>query len=189
MRRQWIAALRMLLVLTVVTGILYPLAVTAVSQLTMRSKANGSLVSADGRDVGSSLIGQSWTGDQWFHGRPDTDDPKATGASNLGPSNPDLGKVSRDNAAAVRKENQLPQDASLPIDAVTGSGSGIDPDISPAYAKLQAPRVAQARGLSVDAVMQLIDQQTTGRTWGVLGEPRVNVLLLNLALEQLASTP
>jgi K+-transporting ATPase ATPase C chain len=188
MRRQWIAALRTLLVLTLVTGIVYPLAVTAVSQLAMGPKANGSLVSADGREIGSSLLGQRWTGSRWFHGRPDADDPTASGASNLGPSNPTLGTASRTNAAAVRAREDVPPQTPLPVDAVTSSGSGLDPDISPAFARLQAPRVARARSLSVEAVIQLIDRQTAGRTWGILGEPRVNVLALNLALERLAST-
>ena len=188
MRRQWVAALRMLVVLTVVTGVIYPLAVTAVAQLTMKSRANGSLVKdAAGSVVGSSLIGQTFTGDTWFQGRFDADDPTATAPSNLGPSNPALNKEASTNAAAVRKTNGLAADVPLPIDAVTSSGSSLDPDISPAYALLQAPRVATSNGLSVDAVLQLIDRQTAGRTFGILGEPRVNVLLLNLALERLAS--
>ena len=188
MRRQWVAALRMLVVLTVVTGIVYPLAVTGVAQLTMKNRANGSLVKdMGGSVVGSSLIGQSFEGDKWFQGRFDTYDPKATAPSNLGPSNPDLGTEAQTNAAAVRKANGLASDVPLPIDAVTSSGSSLDPDISVAYAQLQAPRVAKARGLDLNTVLQLIDQQTSGRTFGILGEPRVNVLMLNLALERLAS--
>lgn len=188
MRRQWVAALRMLVVLTLVTGVVYPLAVTAVAQLTMKSRANGSLVK-DAADsvVGSSLIGQTFTGDKWFQGRFDADDPTATAPSNLGPSNPALNEEVTDNAAAVRKANGLASDVPLPIDAVTSSGSSLDPDISPAYARLQASRVAAANGLSVDTVLQLISDQTAERTFGVLGEPRVNVLQLNLALERLAS--
>ena len=188
MRRQWVAALRMLVVLTVVTGIVYPLAVTGVAQLTMKNRANGSLVKdMGGSVVGSSLIGQSFEGDTWFQGRFDTYDPKATAPSNLGPSNPDLGTEAKTNADAVRKANGLASDVPLPIDAVTSSGSSLDPDISVAYAQLQAPRVAKARGLDLNTVLQLIDQQTSGRTFGILGEPRVNVLMLNLALERLAS--
>lgn len=188
MRRQWVAALRMLVVLTVVTGVVYPLVVTAVAQLTMKSRANGSLVKDAGGDVvGSSLLGQTFTGDKWFQGRFDADDPTATAPSNFGPSNPALNKEAVTNAAAVRKANGLADNVPLPIDAVTSSGSSLDPDISPAYARLQAPRVATANGLSVDTVLQLIDRQTAGRTFGFLGEPRVNVLLLNLALERLAS--
>jgi K+-transporting ATPase ATPase C chain len=190
MRRQWVAALRILVALTVLTGIVYPLAVTAVAQLTMKSRADGSLVKgADGSVVGSSLIGQAFDGGQWFQGRPDTYDPKATAFPNLGPSNPALGKEASTNAAAVRAQNHLASDVPLPVDAVTSSASSLDPDISVAYATLQAPRVADARGLSVDAVMQLIDRQTEGRTFGILGEPRVNVLNLNLALQGLASSP
>ena len=190
MRRQWVAALRMLVVLTVVTGVVYPLAVTVVAQLTMKSRANGSLVKdGNGAIVGSSLIGQTFTGATWFQGRFDTDDPTATAPSNLGPSNPALHKEATTNADAVRKANSLAPNVPLPIDAVTSSGSSLDPDISPAYARLQAPRVAAANGLSVDVVLQLISDQTAGRTFGILGEPRVNVLLLNLALERLASGP
>jgi potassium-transporting ATPase KdpC subunit len=190
MRRQWVAGLRMVVALTIAVGVIYPLAVLGVAQLTMKGQANGSLVTEpDGSVVGSSLIGQAFTGDRWFQGRPDTDDPTATGPSNLGPSNPDLGTEASANAAAVRTENDLSPSTPLPVDAVTSSGSGIDPDISVAYATLQAPRVAQANGLQVDAVMQLIDRQTAGRTFGILGEPRVNVLMLNLAVERLASSP
>jgi K+-transporting ATPase ATPase C chain len=188
MRRQWIAALRMLVVLTVVTGVIYPLAVMGVAQLTMKNRANGSLVkSSDGTIVGSSLIGQIFEGDEWFQGRFDTYDPTATAASNLGPSNPDLGAAASANADAVRKANGLASDVPLPIDSVTASGSSLDPDISVAYAELQAPRVAKARGLDVGTVLQLVDDHTATRTLGILGEPRVNVLLLNLALERLAS--
>jgi K+-transporting ATPase ATPase C chain len=188
MRRQWIAALRMLLVLTVVVGIAYPLAVTGIAQLTMKSRANGSLVKdAAGTVVGSSLIGQAFEGDKWFQGRFDTYDPKATAFSNLGPSNPDLNAEATTNADAVRKANGLTSDAPLPVDSVTSSASSLDPDISVAYARLQAPRVAKARGLDVNPVLRLIDQQTAARTFGILGEPRVNVLMLNLALERLAS--
>jgi potassium-transporting ATPase KdpC subunit len=190
MRRQWVAALRMLIVLTLVTGVVYPLTVTAVAQLTMKGRADGSLVKDSGGSVvGSSLIGQTFTGDKWFQGRFDTYDPTATAPSNFGPSNPALNKEATTDAAAVRKMNGLASDVPLPIDAVTSSGSSLDPDISPAYARLQAQRVATANGLSVDQVLQLIDRQTAGRTFGFLGEPRVNVLLLNLALERLASGP
>jgi potassium-transporting ATPase KdpC subunit len=187
MRRQFVAALRMLVVLTIVTGVIYPLAVTGIAQLTMKSRADGSLVSAEGREVGSSLIGQAFTGDQWFQGRPDAYDPTASAASNLGPSNPDLATAAKKAAAAVRARNGLSVQTPLPVDAVTTSGSGLDPNISPAYARLQAPRVARVRGLSVSQVLSLIDQHTTGRSLGILGEPTVNVLELNVALERLAS--
>ncbi len=160
MRRQWIAALRMLLALTVVTGVVYPMAVTGIARLSMQHDANGSLVkNADGTVVGSSLIGQSFHGNQWFQGRFDTDDPTATGPSNLGPSNPDLGTEAQTNADAVRTANGLASDAALPVDAVTSSASSLDPDISAAYAQLQAARVARTRGLPVDSVMR----SSTGR--------------------------
>lgn len=189
MRRQTVAALRMMVVLTLVFGVLYPLAVTGIAQLTSRGRADGSLLSVDGRVVGSSLIGQVFAGDGWFHGRPDAFDPRASGPSNLGPSNPALGEGAAKAAAAVRAAEGLSAGALLPVDAVTTSGSGLDPDISPAYARLQAPRVARVRGLPIERVQSLIEEQTAGRTWGILGEPRVNVLLLNLALERLASGP
>jgi potassium-transporting ATPase KdpC subunit len=187
MRRQAVAAIRMLIALTVACGVIYPLAVTGIAQVASNDRANGSFVEVDGEAVGSSLIGQAFEGDEWFHARPDAFDPAASAAANLGPSNPDLGTAAQEAAGAVRKAEGLATDTPLPVDAVTTSGSGLDPDISPAYAQLQAARVAQARGISTDAVLKLIDENTKGRTWGILGEPRVNVLLLNLALERIAS--
>jgi potassium-transporting ATPase KdpC subunit len=185
MRRSLIAALRILVVLTVLLGVAYPLAITAIGQGIFKGQADGSLVTVDGSIVGSSLIGQSFEGDEWFVGRPDAFDPAASGPSNLGPSNPTLGSAVKDNVEAVEAAND-PVGA-VPVDAVTSSASGLDPDISPAYAKLQAPRVALARGLELDQVLTLIGHQTETRPLGFLGEPRVNVLLLNLALEGLAS--
>jgi potassium-transporting ATPase KdpC subunit len=187
MRRTALAALRLMLVMTLLLGLAYPLAVTVIGQITYRDRANGSLIERDGRVVGSSLLGQRFSGARWFHGRPDADDPRASGASNLGPSNPELGSAIRERVAAVRLADGA--DAAIPVDAVTASGSGLDPDITPAYARLQAPRVAAARGLALGDVVALISSHTTGRTLGVLGEPRVNVLGLNLALEALASRP
>jgi K+-transporting ATPase ATPase C chain len=179
----------MVVALTIVAGVIYPLAVLGVAQLTMRGRADGSLVTGpDGSVVGSSLIGQAFTGDRWFQGRPDTYDPTATAPSNLGPSNPDLGTEASTNADAVRTQNHLSASIPVPVDAVTSSGSSLDPDISVAYAALQAPRVAQANGLDVGAVLRLIDAHTDGRTFRILGEPRVNVLMLNLAVERLASS-
>ena len=150
-------------------------------------EADGSLVhDAKGRVIGSSLIGQAFDGDQWFHGRPssagDGYDPTASSSSNLGPTNPDLLKAVADRAKAYRKENGLPASAKVPVDAITGSGSGLDPQISVANARLQAPRVAKARGLSVAEVNKLIDDHTEGRSLGFLGEPGVDVLRLNLAI-------
>ena len=153
----------------------------------MRSRANGSLVRADGRVVGSMLIGQSFKGDRWFQGRPDGYDPHASGASNLGPTNPQLIDEVKSNIASLKTQNGLAPGAQIPADAVTGSGSGLDPDITVAFAQLQASRIARARGLPLELLLGLIGQQTQGRTAGFLGEPRVNVLLLNIALERLAS--
>ena len=187
MRRQLLASIRTLLILTVVTGLFYPMAVTVIARVTMRSRAEGSLVMDDGRVVGSSLIGQSFEGDQWFQGRPDGYDPHASGPTNLGPTNAKLIDQVGKSIATLRAQDGLAPGATIPADAVTGSGSGLDPDISVAYARLQAPRVALARGMSTDRVLGLIEQQTSGRTAGFLGEPRVNVLLLNIALERLAS--
>ena len=188
-RRRTIVALRIFLALTVLLGILYPLAITAVAQVTMRARAEGSLVTSDGRVVGSSLLGQSFVGAGWFQPRPGAYDPRASGPSNLGPESPTLQRAVAARAAAIRAQDGVPGGTSLPPDAVFGSGSGLDPDISPAYAQLQAQRVAQARGLSLRTVRALVEANTTGRTFGFLGEPRVNVLALNLALERLASRP
>ena len=186
MRRQLIAGLRLLAVLTVVVGVVYPLCVTGIAQLTMSNRANGSLAHSHGAVVGSELLGQPFDGDEWFQPRPGSYDPTASGPSNLGPSDPGLIEAVRSASEAVRAREGLADGAPLPTDAVMTGGSDLDPDISPAYAKLQAPRVATARGLPVRVVIALIDGQTLGRTFGFMGDPRVNVLLLNLALEHLA---
>jgi K+-transporting ATPase ATPase C chain len=205
MRRQLLPALRMLVVLTVVLGLGYPLAVLAVSQVAFHDKANGSLVKKDGAVVGSSLLGQTFTGESYFQGRPsaagitasgsdDADgqpgDPSDlslsnSGGSNLGPTNPQLLDEVAQRVAAYRELNGLAADATVPVDAVTASASGVDPQISVANARLQAQRVATARGLDVSQVDTLIDQHTTGRSLGFLGAPGVNVLELNLALDAL----
>jgi potassium-transporting ATPase KdpC subunit len=187
MRRQLLASIRTLLVITVITGLVYPLVVTGIAHLFMNSRAQGSLVSANGQVVGSSLIGQAFKGDRWFQGRPDPFDPTASGATNLGPTNPTLIDQVNANIQAVRSSDGVSPSTPLPADAVTGSGSGLDPDISVVYAMLQAPRVARATGLPLSEVQGLIAKHTEGRTAGFLGEPRVNVLLLNIALGQLAS--
>ncbi|MCU1452925.1 MAG: kdpC [Acidimicrobiales bacterium] len=189
MRRQLLPAIRMLLVITVIGGLLYPLAMTGVAQALFRHQANGSLVTdASGRVVGSSLLGQPFTGPTWFLPRPSAAgngyDGTASGASNLGPTNPDLLKAVQERAVAYRTENGLSAAAMVPVDAVTSSGSGLDPHISLANARLQAPRVARARGMAVTAVRSLIDRATDGRSLGFLGEPGVNVLRLNLLLER-----
>jgi potassium-transporting ATPase KdpC subunit len=193
--RQYWAALRVLLVLTVVLGLLYPLVVTAVGQLLLKNQANGSLVSAGGHVVGSSLIGQNFTDDkgnplpQWFQPRPSAAgasgyDPTSTSASNLGPNNSDLLQAVQDRRAAAAKLDGV-DPASVPPDAATASGSGLDPDISPAYAYEQVNRVAQARGLDPATVKSLVAVHVKGRDLGFLGEPTVNVLELNVALARL----
>jgi len=258
LRRQLITGLLMTIALTVLLGFVYPFAVAGISQLTMSQRANGSLVKENGKVVGSSLIGQSFSDKdgnplvQYFQPRPsnagDGYDALSSGGSNLGPSNPNLignvpgvvtepdGKQLQKNiyataadpycvpvqatdsngndvtdtagnpvyekdkdgsyvcdpntvpqrAIAYRALNGLAPGAKVPVDAVTSSGSGLDPQISVANARLQAARVAKARGLSVDQVTTLISQHTQGRQWGVLGEQTVNVLELNLALDRLA---
>jgi K+-transporting ATPase ATPase C chain len=187
MRRTIYVSVRMLLVMTLILGVAYPLAILAVGQGLFAHRANGSLVETGGSTVGSALLGQTFDGPGWFHPRPGSYDPMASGPSNLGPTNPALGGAVRGRLDALTAAD-APWGA-VPVDAVTGSGSGLDPDISPAYARLQAPGVAAARGLDVADVFALIASNTQGRTFGFLGEPRVNVLMLNLGLEGLASTP
>ena len=187
MRRQLVPAVLAFLVLTVLVGVLYPLAITGISQLAVGDRADGSLVRRDGVVVGSSLLGQAFTGPEWFHPRPsaagDGYDGAASSASNLGPTNEELLTTIEERLAAYRKLNGLAPAARVPVDAVTASASGLDPDISPANARLQAPRVARARSLEPGVVLALVDEQATDRTLGFIGEPRVNVLALNLALD------
>jgi K+-transporting ATPase ATPase C chain len=187
--RQLRPALLAMVVFTVLLGFAYPLAVTGISQLAWHDKANGSLIARDGTVVGSSLIGQRFTSPQYFHPRPsaagDGYDAGASSGSNLGPSNPDFLATVSHRVAAYRAENGLGDDALVPVDAVTASGSGLDPQISVRNARLQAPRVAQARGLDLAAVLQAIDAHTSQRPLAVLGDPGVNVLALNLALDDL----
>jgi K+-transporting ATPase ATPase C chain len=187
MRRQLRAAAAVFAVLTVVTGLVYPLAVLAFGQALFADQANGSLVRVDGRVVGSSLLAQQFTRPGSFHPRPSAGgyDAAASGASNLGPSNPVLTRAVRARAAAYRRENGLASRVAVPVDAVTASGSGLDPDISVANARLQAPRVAHARGVALARVLALVADHVDGRDLGVLGEARVNVLDLNLALDRL----
>jgi K+-transporting ATPase ATPase C chain len=179
----------MFVVLTVICGVVYPLVITGVGQAAFSSKANGSMVKADGRVVGSKLIGQSFTEAKYFQSRPSATSPTpydgdASGASNLGPDNKDLLKTISQRVVAYRKENGLAASVAVPSDAVTASASGLDPEISIANARLQAPRVAKARGLATSAVLTLVAQNTGGRDLGVLGDPGVNVLELNLALDR-----
>ena len=192
MRRQLFPALRMLLMLTIVTGIVYPLVVLAIGQGVFSDRADGSLIRRDGHVIGSSLLGQNFAKPRYFHPRPsaagtDGYDGAASGASNLGPSNPDLTKAVRERAAQYRQENGLAADVKVPVDAVTASGSGLDPDISVANARVQVARVAKARALGDAAVRKLVDDHVTDRQLGVLGEETVNVLNLNLALDRRAS--
>lgn len=190
MVRQLGIALKVCLVTLLITGVVYPLAVTGVSQLLFRDKANGSLVERDGESVGSALIGQSFTRPEYFHPRPsaagDGYDAMASGGSNLGPTSEELRALVASRVDAVREENGLPEDATVPVDAVTASGSGLDPHISPAYAALQVPRVARVRGLPEREVRALVARHTSPRDLGAFGEPRVEVLRLNLALDDLA---
>lgn len=186
--RSLIASLRLLLVLSVVLGLGYPLAVTAAARV-VPGRADGSMLTRDGRVVGSALIGQPFTGPGWFLPRPSVAgagyDPLASGASNLGPDNPDLlGTVAGRRAEVAAREGVAP--AAVPADAVTASGSGLDPDISPAYARLQVARVARTRGLAQADVAALVEAHVQGRWLGVVGEPHVDVLRLNLALLDLA---
>jgi K+-transporting ATPase ATPase C chain len=187
MRRQLAPALVVFLALTLLTGVAYPLAVTGVAQVAFPGRADGSLIERDGRVVGSRLIGQSFAGARYFHPRPSAAgegyDAMASSPSNLGPTNEDLIRAVRERRATYRRENDLRAGQRVPIDAVTASGSGLDPDISPTNARLQAARVARARGLELNDVLALIEEHTDGRSLGFLGEPGVNVLELNLALD------
>jgi K+-transporting ATPase ATPase C chain len=185
---QFLPALRMLVVLSVLTGVAYPLLVTGIAQLVFPRQANGSLVESNGKAVGSTLIGQPFSDPKYFWSRPSATSPQpynamASSGSNLGPRNPALADAVKDRVKALRDadpDNKAP----VPADLVTASGSGLDPDISVAAADYQVHRVAQARGLAEDKVRALVAANTSGRTFGILGEPRVNVLTLNLALDQ-----
>jgi potassium-transporting ATPase KdpC subunit len=177
------------LLLTLLTGIAYPLVVTGISQGLMPLQANGSLIIKDGKPVGSSLIGQSFSDPKYFWSRPSATSPTpynaaASGGSNQGPTNPALIDAVKARVQALRDAdpgNQQP----VPVDLVTASASGLDPHISPAGAEYQLPRVARVRNLNPDAVRKLVAEHTEGRQFGILGEPRVNVLELNLALDAL----
>jgi potassium-transporting ATPase KdpC subunit len=193
--RQASACIAMLAIVTVVLGFGYPLAVTGISQLFFRHQANGSLVYVNGKLTGSALLGQNFTDakggplPQYFQPRPSDAgagyDGADSGASNLGPTNPVQIKLVTERAVAYRKFNDLPPNASVPVDAVTASASGLDPDISVANALDQAPRVARARHRPAAQVVALVRQYTTPAQWGFLSEPAVNVLELNLALDGL----
>ncbi|MCK9792477.1 potassium-transporting ATPase subunit KdpC [Isoptericola sp. 4D.3] len=194
--RSTLSGLRVLLAFTLLLGLAYPLAVTGAGQALFGWRADGSLVRADGtptRDraeaVGSALVGQQFTGDAWFHPRPsaagDGYDTLASAGSNLGPESPDLVAAITERRAQVAATEGV-DPAEVPADAVTASGSGLDPDVSPAYAAIQVDRVAAARGLEPERVRELVTEHTRGRTLGVLGDPRVDVLGLNTALQAVA---
>lgn len=189
MRRQLVPAIVMLAVFTVITGTFYPLAVTGTAQLLLHDKANGSLIDRDGQIVGSVQVGQQFTRARYFHPRPSSAgagyDASQSSASNLGPTNETLLAAVAARVDAYRHDNNLPPGTPVPVDAVTGSASGLDPAISVANAGLQAARVAHARDVPVKWVRELIKENTDRRGLGVLGEPAVNVLELNLALDRL----
>jgi K+-transporting ATPase ATPase C chain len=193
-------AIVLVVVLTLITGLAYPLAITGVAQVLFPRQAAGSLIERDGQVVGSTLIGQAFASDRYFHGRPsattapDLSDPAKTvpapynaansGGSNLGPTNQALVDRVREDVEKLWAENP---GVPVPIDLVTTSGSGLDPDISPEAAAFQVPRVAKARNMPENRVRQLVNEHLEGRTLGLLGEPRVNVLALNLAIDRVAS--
>lgn len=192
--RQLRPAILLTLLLTLIAGILYPLVTTGVAQTLFPSQANGSLVYQNGKAVGSRLIGQYWTQPQYFHGRPSATlnlqgtpapyEADNSGGSNLGPTNSALTQTVQQRIAALKQENpDVPAGTPIPVDLVTASASGLDPDVSVAAAYYQIPRVAKARGMSQTAVRAIVDQHITGRFLGLFGEPRVNVLDLNLALD------
>lgn len=189
MRRQLLPAFVMLILFTALTGVGYPLLVTGVAQLFWADKANGSLIERDGKVVGSAQVGQQFNSPRYFHSRPsaagDGYDGAASSGSNLGPTNEALLVDVADRVTRYRMDNHLAPQTPVPVDAVTGSGSGLDPAISTANAELQAPRVATARALPLTAIDELIDNCTEGRGLGFLGEPAVNVLCLNLAVDRL----
>jgi K+-transporting ATPase ATPase C chain len=175
-------------------GLAYPYAITGTAQAVFHRQANGSLVRLNGQDVGSSLVGQNFSAPAYFHPRPSAAgangyDASASSGSNLGPSSQALATRVAGDVDRVRRENGLAAGAKVPVDAVTASGSGLDPHISPAYADLQVARVAKARGVSEDAVRTLVRDKTDGSTFRVLGEARVNVLLLNIALDRAFGAP
>ena len=200
MLREIRPAIVVLVALTLVTGLAYPLAITGIAQIVFPRQAQGSMIERDGHVVGSALIGQTFADDKYFHGRPSATtapDPKDStktvaapytaansGGSNLGPSNKALIDRVQGDLAKLKQENPA---APVPLDLVTSSASGLDPDISPEAAQFQVPRIAKARNLPENRVRELVADQTEGRFLGLLGEPRVNVLLLNLALDRLTS--
>ncbi|HZY60533.1 MAG TPA: potassium-transporting ATPase subunit KdpC, partial [Candidatus Binataceae bacterium] len=186
--RTLIVAMKMTIVLTVLTGLIYPIVMVGLSRVVFPAQAQGSLIVRDGKVVGSSLIGQNFSKPGYFHSRPSAAgdkgyDASASGASNLGPTNKALIEAVKSRLKGVLEENPGVSPAQVPIDLVTTSGSGLDPEISLAAAQLQVPRVAKARGLGEEQVQKLVEQSTRDRYLGILGEPGVNVVALNLALD------
>jgi potassium-transporting ATPase KdpC subunit len=185
MKKHLNVAIRFTIVTTIIFGILYPLGVTGVSELLFPGQANGSLIEKNGQVLGSRLIAQRFTSDKYFHPRPSAAgsgyDATASGGSNLGPTNQQLVDRVKQDVAKLQQENP---GTPIPADLVTTSGSGLDPDISPAAAEFQIPRVAKARGISAEALRAVVGQHTTARQLGMLGEARVNVLKLNLDLDE-----
>jgi K+-transporting ATPase ATPase C chain len=190
MKKNLITAILMTAATTVLLGIIYPLVVTGLAQLMFPKQANGQLIQKDGKIIGSSIIAQGFSSPGYFHPRPSFGgngyDPTNTNGSQLGPTNQKLIDRVKGDVANAQAENP---NALVPIDLVTGSGSGLDPHITPAAAEFQLPRVAKQRGMSVEQLRALVQRHTEGRQWGFLGEPRVNVLELNLELDQQAPLP
>jgi potassium-transporting ATPase KdpC subunit len=189
--RTLIVALRMTIVLTVLTGVACPIVMTGISLAVLPDHARGSLIVRNGRVIGSWLIGQNFSAPGYFHSRPSAAgdkgyDASASSGSNLGPTNKALIEAVKSRLKGVVEENPGTTAAQVPIDLVTTSGSGLDPEISPAAAQLQVPRVAKVRGISEDQVRKLVERSTRGRWMGIVGEPGVNVLQLNLALDEAA---
>jgi len=189
--RSAITAVRTTAVLTLLLGIAYPVGVTAIARVLFPWQSAGSLMERDGRVVGSALIGQNFTAPEYFHGRPSAAgagyDAQASSGSNMGPTNRSFIETIRKRVKDEMETDPGTDRGRIPVDLVTASGSGLDPEITPAAAELQVARVAKARGLSQDVVERLVRQNTRGRWLGVFGEPGVNVLLLNLALDDVAS--
>lgn len=192
MRKQLLSSVLMFLAMTLAVGVVYPLVITAISATAFADQAEGSLMYKDGNLVGSLLVGQNFTAKEYLHPRPsaagtDGYDAEASGASNLGPTNPDFLSTVADRVAKYRAENGLSDQTRIPVDAVTASGSGLDPHISVANAHLQASRIATARGLERSQVTSIINAHVDGRSLGILGEDGVNVLEVNLALDAMSA--
>jgi len=184
MKNQLIVAIKFTLITTLLFGLVYPLAVTGLSQLFFPKQANGSLIERNGQILGSRLIGQPFTSEKYFHSRPSAAgtgyDATSSSGSNLGPTNQQLVDRVKQDVAKLQQDNP---GVAIPADLVTSSGSGLDPDISPAAADFQVPRIARARGIGVESLRPLVARHTQQRQWGILGEARVNVLQLNLDLD------